>query len=50
VAADMKESVCRVSDTRYSEADSGPMPTTVYELPDGQELFLGQERVKMGEV
>ncbi|GLC41063.1 hypothetical protein PLESTB_000947500 [Pleodorina starrii] len=51
VASDMKEGVCRTSETRLFEAEgANPVPTVVYELPDGQELYLGQERFRMAEL
>ncbi|GLI62870.1 ortholog of actin-related protein 4 [Volvox africanus] len=51
VASDMKEGVCRASETRFFDAEGvNPVPTVVYELPDGQELYLGPERFRMAEL
>nr|BBC28470.1 actin-related protein, putative SWR-C component [Yamagishiella unicocca] len=50
VASDMKEAVCRTSETRFFEAEGVNVPTVVYELPDGQELYLGPERFRMAEL
>jgi actin-like protein 6A len=38
VAADIKESVCRVYDGAFDEEQTKNMPTVAYELPDGQEI------------
>ncbi|KXZ54015.1 ARP5 protein [Gonium pectorale] len=50
VASDLKESTCRASEARFVEMEGQNIPTTVYELPDGQELYLGAERFNMAEV
>eukprot|EP00198_Chlamydomonas_reinhardtii_P007333 XP_001696669.1 actin-related protein [Chlamydomonas reinhardtii] len=50
VASDMKEAVCRTSEARFFEAEGVSVPTMVYELPDGQELYLGPERFRMAEL
>nr|ADI46900.1 ARP4m [Volvox carteri f. nagariensis] len=51
LASDLKEGVCRTSETRFFEAEGvNPVPTVVYELPDGQELYLGPERFRMTEL
>ncbi|GFR43200.1 hypothetical protein Agub_g4238 [Astrephomene gubernaculifera] len=49
-ASDMKEGVCRTSETRFVQAEGVNVPTVVYELPDGQELYLGPERFRMTEL
>ncbi|EEE68011.1 hypothetical protein OsJ_25972 [Oryza sativa Japonica Group] len=36
IASDIKESVCRVPDTAFDEVAYANVPTTSYELPDGQ--------------
>lgn len=38
IAADIKESVCRVYDGAFDEEATKNMPTVAYELPDGQEI------------
>lgn len=50
VAADIKESVCRVYDGAFDEEQTKNMPTVAYELPDGQEIQVGNDRFKVPEV
>jgi actin-like protein 6A len=33
---DIKDSICRVPDTPYDDKSYSNIPTTSYELPDGQ--------------
>lgn len=50
VAADIKESICRASDTAFDEAANLNIPTVSYELPDGQEIHVGPDRFKVPEL
>lgn len=50
VAADIKETVCRVSDTTFEEERNANIPTVTYELPDGTEIQIGADRFKVPEV
>ncbi|CAD7698505.1 unnamed protein product, partial [Ostreobium quekettii] len=50
IATDIKESVCRVSDSTFVEGDNTNIPTVTYELPDGQEIQVGLHRFKVPEV
>jgi actin-like protein 6A len=36
IAADVKEAVCRVPDSPFDDNSYANIPTTPYELPDGQ--------------
>jgi actin-like protein 6A len=36
IAADVKEAVCRVPDSPFDDNSYANIPTTLYELPDGQ--------------
>ena len=49
VAADVKEAVCRVSDTPFDAADNASIPTVAYELPDGTEVQVGADRFNVPE-
>jgi len=49
IAADLKESIYRVSDTAFDEAENANMPTMSYELPDGNNVEVGVERFKVPE-
>ena len=44
IAADLKESVCRLSETTYSKSDNQNIPAVSYELPDGNTIDVGVER------
>eukprot|EP00798_Chlamydomonas_sp_ICE-L_P024042 gene24042-9619_t len=50
IAADVKESICRVSDGLFNEAENANIPTVSYELPDGTEISVGPDRFKVPEV
>lgn len=50
IAADLKETVCRLSDTTYSEEDNQNIPHVSYELPDGNTIDVGVERFKIPEL
>lgn len=50
IAADMKDSICRVSDTPFDEQENANIPTVSYELPDGNEIQIGSDRFKVPEV
>ncbi|BBN19194.1 actin-like protein 6A [Marchantia polymorpha subsp. ruderalis] len=47
IAADVKESVCRVPDGLFEESSYANIPTTPYELPDGQTIEVGADRFKI---
>eukprot|EP00850_Spirogloea_muscicola_P005314 SM000024S07776 [mRNA] locus=s24:471134:476148:+ [translate_table: standard] len=49
VAADMKETVCRVPDSAFEESAYTNIPTTPYELPDGQMIEVGSDRFRVAE-
>jgi len=46
IVNDFKEAVCRVPDTVFDESSYSNIPTTSYELPDGQILEFGADRFK----
>ncbi|CAL0324347.1 unnamed protein product [Lupinus luteus] len=50
IASDIKESVCRAPDTPYDESAYSNIPTTPYELPDGQTIEIGADRFKIPDV
>eukprot|EP00877_Chromochloris_zofingiensis_P009880 jgi/Chrzof1/5145/Cz15g13070.t1 len=50
VAADIKESLCRVSDNLFDEKENTNIPNITYELPDGTEIQVGTDRFKVPEV
>ncbi|KAK9839462.1 hypothetical protein WJX81_003687 [Elliptochloris bilobata] len=50
VAADIKEAICRVSDSAFNAEDNANIPTVTYELPDGTEIQVGPDRFKVPEV
>ncbi|KAL3131210.1 hypothetical protein ABBQ38_000509 [Trebouxia sp. C0009 RCD-2024] len=50
IAADMKESICRVSDGPFDAQENVHVPTVSYELPDGNEIQIGPDRFKVPEV
>jgi len=50
VVRDMKESVCRVSETPFDENISTNLPTMAYELPDGNTIEVGVERFTIPEL
>ncbi|KAG1665661.1 hypothetical protein FOA52_005451 [Chlamydomonas sp. UWO 241] len=50
IAADIKESVCRVSESAFDELANSNIPTVSYELPDGQEIHVGPDRFKIPEI
>ncbi|CAM6103996.1 unnamed protein product [Calypogeia fissa] len=47
IAADVKEVVCRVPDSPFEESSYANIPTTPYELPDGQTIEVGADRFKI---
>eukprot|EP00252_Welwitschia_mirabilis_P025606 TRINITY_DN807_c0_g1_i3.p1 TRINITY_DN807_c0_g1~~TRINITY_DN807_c0_g1_i3.p1 ORF type:complete len:443 (+),score=101.08 TRINITY_DN807_c0_g1_i3:281-1609(+) len=47
IASDIKEAVCRVPDVAFDEASYANIPTTPYELPDGQIIEIGADRFKI---
>ncbi|KAJ6798404.1 actin-related protein 4 isoform X2 [Iris pallida] len=50
IASDIKECVCRAPDTAFDESAYANIPTTSYELPDGQTLEIGADRFKVPDV
>ncbi|KEH28123.1 actin-related protein ARP4 [Medicago truncatula] len=50
IASDIKECVCRAPDTPYDESAYSNIPTTSYELPDGQTIEIGADRFKIPDV
>ncbi|KAM3259698.1 hypothetical protein ACQJBY_051153 [Aegilops geniculata] len=50
IASDIKETVCRVPDTPFDEVAYANVPTTSYELPDGQTIEVGAERFKIPDI
>lgn len=50
VAGDVKEAICRVSDSVFDPAENVNIPTVTYELPDGTEIQVGPDRFAVPEV
>ncbi|MCO5550614.1 hypothetical protein L7F22_004102 [Adiantum nelumboides] len=50
IAADIKESVCRVPDSSFDESAYANIPTTSYELPDGEVIEVASDRFKIPEL
>ncbi|KAG0610907.1 hypothetical protein M758_7G100900 [Ceratodon purpureus] len=50
VVADIKESVCRVPDSAFDDNSYANIPTTPYELPDGQVIEIGADRFKIADI
>mmetsp|Transcript_14987 Transcript_14987/g.26961 ORF Transcript_14987/g.26961 Transcript_14987/m.26961 type:complete len:432 (+) Transcript_14987:140-1435(+) len=50
VVRDIKESICRVADSKFDPKDFENIPRVPYELPDGKLLELGSERYEASEV
>mmetsp|Transcript_8166 Transcript_8166/g.20251 ORF Transcript_8166/g.20251 Transcript_8166/m.20251 type:complete len:447 (-) Transcript_8166:267-1607(-) len=50
IAADLKETVCRLSDSTFSEEENQNIPMVSYELPDGNTIDVGVERFKIPEL
>lgn len=50
IVADAKESVCRVPDSAYDDTSYANIPTTPYELPDGQTIEVGADRFKIADI
>ncbi|CAK4072371.1 unnamed protein product [Aphanomyces euteiches] len=46
---DMKETVCRASETLFDEKANSQIPQMPYELPDGTQVSLGVERFSVAE-
>jgi len=46
---DVKDSLCRVSESAFDETTLASIPTVSYELPDGQTVELGAERFQVAE-
>lgn len=49
VAADIKETLARVSDGEFDAGENAQMPTQSYELPDGTTVELGADRLNVPE-
>lgn len=49
IAQDIKETVCRVSDSPFDPEDNANIPQASYELPDGQEISVGIDRFTLCE-
>ncbi len=50
VVRDLKECVCRVSETDYSDAEYEKVAAVPYELPDGRVVQMGAQRFKSPEL
>ena len=50
IAADIKESCCRLLDTTFHEQEATAAPSAPYELPDGKPIEVGVERYKLPEL
>ncbi|GBG88186.1 hypothetical protein CBR_g46675 [Chara braunii] len=50
IAADIKESVCRVADSTFEEKQYQNIPTQPYELPDGNIIEIGADRFRIPEI
>ncbi|CAH2036997.1 unnamed protein product, partial [Thlaspi arvense] len=50
IVGDIKDSICRVPDTPYDDKSYSNIPTTSYELPDGQTLEIGADKFKVPDV
>ena len=49
VAAEIKHSICRVSEAPFDPEENANIPTVSYELPDGQEIAVGAARFSVPE-
>ena len=50
IAADLKESVCRLNDHTFNSAEHKNVPLVAYELPDGNTVEVGVERFQIPEL
>ncbi|OIW10042.1 hypothetical protein TanjilG_32782 [Lupinus angustifolius] len=50
IASDIKECVCRAPDSPYDESAYANIPTTSYELPDGQIIEIGSDKFKIPDI
>ncbi|GAB4819420.1 hypothetical protein N2152v2_006466 [Parachlorella kessleri] len=50
IAQDIKDTICRVSDSPFDPEENANIPTVAYELPDGQEIQVGPARFAVPEV
>lgn len=50
VAADIKESCCRLLDATFQEQEASAAPSAPYELPDGRAIEVGVERYRLPEL
>jgi actin-like protein 6A len=50
IAADIKESHCRMNEQPFVEEENLNMPMQTYELPDGSQIDIGVERFKIPEI
>jgi actin-like protein 6A len=50
IVGDIKETLCRASETHFDESANAQMPFAQYELPDGKIIDVGPERFKACEL
>lgn len=50
IVSDIKESLCRASETHFDESSNAQIPSQTYELPDGKVIDVGAERFKACEL
>mmetsp|Transcript_3544 Transcript_3544/g.10296 ORF Transcript_3544/g.10296 Transcript_3544/m.10296 type:complete len:435 (+) Transcript_3544:267-1571(+) len=50
VAGEIKEALCRVSDSAFDPTENANIPTVKYELPDGTEIEVGPDRFAVPEL
>ncbi|KAL0651566.1 hypothetical protein Bca4012_094257 [Brassica carinata] len=50
IVGDIKDCICRVPDTPYDDKSYSNIPTTSYELPDGQTIEIGADKFKIPDV
>ncbi|KDD76646.1 actin [Helicosporidium sp. ATCC 50920] len=50
IVLDIKDAICRVSDTPFDPEENASIPTAAYELPDGQEIQIGPDRFTIPEL
>ncbi|GFH24159.1 uncharacterized protein HaLaN_21895 [Haematococcus lacustris] len=50
LVSDIREALCKVNDVMFDEVANANLLTTSYELPDGTEIIVGSDRLKVPEV
>jgi len=50
IIRDLKESVCRISDSTFDEQSNANIPSIGYELPDGNVISVGTDRFSIPEL